>query len=162
MSQYWFEQAKVNDLLRLNGPLGTFFLRDIQGLDLIFLATGTGIAPIKSILEGLACCAQPHGARSITVFWGGRVEADLYWDAGSAGIDHAFVPVLSRAGQSWAGARGHVQQALLAQARDWQRTAVYACGSEAMIHDARQLLIGAGLNERRFLSDAFVCSAAAA
>jgi len=162
MSEYWFEQAKVNDLLRLNGPLGTFFLRDVAGLDLVFLATGTGMAPVKAILEGLARSPQTHGARSVSVFWGGRVEADLYWDARNAGVEHDFIPVLSRADDRWHGARGHVQQALLGQARDWQRTAVYACGSETMIHGARQLLVDAGLNERRFLSDAFVCSAGAA
>ena len=53
MSRYWFEQAKPNDLLRLNGPLGTFFLRGVEQLDLVFLATGTGIAPVKAMLEGL-------------------------------------------------------------------------------------------------------------
>lgn len=162
MSDYWFEQAKVNDLLRLNGPLGTFFLRDIEGLDLVLLATGTGIAPVKAILEGMRQRSEPHGAQSVSVIWGGRVEADLYWDVRNAGIEHSYVPVLSRADSSWSGARGHVQQAALAQRRDWSRTAVYACGSEAMIQGARRQLIDAGLNERRFHSDAFVCSAAAA
>lgn len=161
MSDYWFGQAKVNDLLRLNGPLGTFFLRDPDGMDLVFLATGTGIAPVKAMLEGLGRMPKPHGARSISVFWGGRIEADLYWDTRNVGVQHAFIPVLSRAADSgWKGVHGHVQQALLAQSRDWQRTAVYACGSDAMIHSARQALIGVGLDERRILSDAFVCSAA--
>ena len=162
MSKYWFDQAKVNDLLRLNGPLGTFFLRDIDGLDLVFLATGTGIAPVKAIMEGMRQRTEPHGARSVSIFWGGRVEGDLYWDARNAGSEHSYMPVLSRASSSWSGARGHVQQAALAQTRDWSRTAVYACGSEAMIHSARLQLLDAGLNARRFLSDAFVCSAAAA
>ena len=161
MSTYWFEHAKVNDLLRLNGPLGTFFLRDIQGLNLVFLATGTGIAPVKAILEGMGQRTEPHGARSVAVFWGGRVESDLYWDASDCGIAHDYVPVLSRAGPSWQGYRGHVQQAALAQPRDWSRTAVYACGSEAMIQSSRQLLTEAGLPTRRFQSDAFVCSSAA-
>lgn len=159
MSDYWFERARINDLLRLHGPLGTFFLRDIDGLDLVFLATGTGIAPVKAILEGMGRRAVPHGARSVSVFWGGRIEADLYWDAQNAGIEHVYTPVLSRADSSWGGARGYVQQAALASTRDWSQAAVYACGSENMIHDARQQLIEAGLDERHFLSDAFVCSA---
>jgi CDP-4-dehydro-6-deoxyglucose reductase len=161
MSVYWFEQAKVNDLLRLNGPLGTFFLRDVEGMDLTFLATGTGIAPVKSMLESLARRGSLPAPRSISVYWGGRVAHDVYWDPAETGVKHRFVPVLSRSGGEWSGARGHVQQALLSQTRDWERTAVYACGSEAMIHDARQQLVGAGLNERRFYSDAFVCSATA-
>lgn len=159
MSAYWFGQAKVNDLLRLNGPLGTFFLRGHEGLDLVFLATGTGIAPVKAMLEGLE--AEGSRARSVSVFWGGRHPEDLYWDASSCGVPHDYVPVLSRAGDSWQGARGHVQQALLAQPRDWSKTVVYACGSEAMIHDAQRQLAAAGLDDRRFYSDAFVCSAAA-
>lgn len=162
MSDYWFERARANDLLRLHGPLGTFFLRETDGLDLVFLATGTGIAPVKAILEGMGQRTEPQAARSVSVFWGGRVQADLYWDARSTGISHHYIPVLSRADASWKGARGHVQQAALAQIRDWAHTAVYACGSEAMIHDARRQLTEAGLVESRFLSDAFVCSSAAA
>ena len=106
--------------------------------------------------------SEPHSARSVSVYWGGRVEGDLYWNARDSGIEHSYTPVLSRAASSWTGTRGHVQHAALAQTRDWSRTAVYACGSEVMIHEARQQLIDAGLNSRRFLSDAFVCSAAAA
>lgn len=160
MSQYWFKQAKPNDLLRLNGPLGTFFLRDIEGLDLVFLATGTGIAPVKAILEGLAQRGQALQPRSVSVFWGGRVPEDLYWRV-HADLDHKYVPVLSRAHVGWGGARGYVHQVLLMEAREWARTAVYACGSDAMIHSARQQLIDAGLSDSRFHSDAFVCSAAA-
>lgn len=159
MSQYWFEQAKPNDLLRFHGPLGTFFLRSIDGLDLIFLATGTGIAPVKSMLEQLGQSGQSK-ARSVSVFWGGRTQSDLYWDVQQTASRHQFVPVLSRAGSEWRGETGHVQQALLSGQWDWQRAVVYACGSDAMIHDARQQLIEAGLSERRFHSDAFVCSAA--
>lgn len=159
MSDYWFGDAKPNDLLRLHGPMGTFFLRDVAGADVVFLATGTGIAPVKAMLEGLD--AQLAAPRSVTVYWGGRVPADLYWDTREAGSAHRFVPVLSRAGVSWDGARGHVQNLLLAEARDWSSTFVYACGSDAMIHDARRQLVAAGLGEGRFFSDAFVCSAAA-
>lgn len=159
MSRYWFEQAKVNDLLRLNGPLGTFFLRDVAGLDLIFLATGTGIAPVKAMLEGLR--QQAQRPRSVTVFWGGRVEDDLYWEPQSVAFEHQFVPVLSRAGTAWNGARGYVQQAMLTQPHEWASTVVYACGSDTMIHDARRQLLEAGLSTRRFHSDAFVCSSSA-
>lgn len=164
MSAYWFRQAKANDLLRLHGPLGTFFLRDVAGLDLVFLATGTGIAPVKAILEALP--SRAGGApRSIRLFWGARHRQDIYWQppAGVAGVPMEFVPVLSRAEDDWAGVRGHVQDALLAHdgAAPLSTSRVYACGSDAMIHGARARLVEAGLDERHFLSDAFVCSAAA-
>ncbi|MET0107016.1 MAG: FAD-binding oxidoreductase [Sedimenticola sp.] len=158
MSEYWFRQAKVNDLLRLNGPLGTFFLREMAGLDLVFLATGTGIAPVKSMLESIEILPIENKPRSITVYWGGRKPSDLYWDVNSIKGVHRYVPVLSRAGSDWSGAKGYVQQVLLAEISDLSETVVYACGSNAMIHSAKDLLLTAGLPEQNFLSDAFVCS----
>ena len=158
MSEYWFHHAKTNDLLRLNGPLGTFFLREAATMDLVFLATGTGIAPIKAILESIADLAAGQWPRSIVVLWGGRVPDDLYLDIDAMPGNHRFVPVLSR-GDQWEGARGHVQDVLLEQRTDLRKTVVYACGSDAMIHGARAALMRAGLPGHRFHSDAFVCSA---
>jgi CDP-4-dehydro-6-deoxyglucose reductase, E3 len=157
MSEYWFEKAKIGDLLRLHGPLGTFLLREVQGLDLVFLATGTGIAPVKAILEGLAQNAQPKPL-SITVYWGGRAREDLYWDVSIEGLRHDFIPVLSRADGQWRGARGYVQHAFLSDARELERAVVYACGSNAMIQGAREALLAAGLQGSHFFSDAFVPS----
>lgn len=161
MSRYWFEQCRPNDLLRLNGPLGTFFLRDVQGLDLVFLCTGTGFAPVKAMVEALAGWEPARRPRSATLFWGGRTAADLYHAMPTALDDLRCVPVLSRAQAGWGGARGHVQDVFLAEQPELARTVVYACGSDAMIHDARARLCAAGLPERRFHSDAFVCSSAA-
>lgn len=159
MSQYWFEQAKVNDLLRLNGPMGTFFLRDVAGLDLVFLATGTGIAPVKAMLESMHDFAAEQQPRNVTVLWGGRTQQDLYFDVAGIPGRFNFIPVLSRADPLWTGARGYVQQALLAALPDLSQAAVYACGSDAMIRDAQTTLTAAGLPTSRFYSDAFVCSA---
>lgn len=159
MSQYWFGQAKVNDLLRLNGPLGTFFLRHAGGRDLVFLVTGTGIAPAKAILESIDTLPEAERPRSITLYWGGRTPADMYWDGAGIAAAYRHVPVLSRAEPAWAGVRGYVQDACMADGFDLSRTIVYACGSDAMIHSAKALLTGAGLPERYFYSDAFVCSA---
>jgi CDP-4-dehydro-6-deoxyglucose reductase len=159
MSAYWFGQAKVNDLLRLNGPLGTFFQRKVTGLDLVFLATGTGIAPVKAILESIRDLPPEQLPGSVTVLWGGRVPDDLYIDIAAIGGGHRYVPVLSRADESWTGSRGHVQDVLLGLKRDLANAVVYACGSDAMIHSAQDSLLRAGLPANRFYSDAFVCSA---
>lgn len=159
MSRYWFQQAKVNDLLRLRGPLGTFFLRGQAGKDLVLLATGTGIAPVKAILEGLSGQQANAQPRSLTVYWGGRHREDLYWQPPEMpGLQ--FVPVLSRACADWTGQRGHVQDAMLRDHAYLADTLVYACGSDAMIHSAQAQLHAAGLPDRQFHSDAFVCSAA--
>lgn len=158
MSDYWFKRAKDNDLLRLHGPRGTFFLRDCTGKELIFLATGTGIAPVKAMLESLESF-ETYRPNSITVVWGGRCEQDLYLGVEGLAPNVRYVPVLSRPRESWSNARGHVQDVLLAQAPDLTNAVVYACGSDAMIHTARQALIRSGLPEKQFFSDAFVCSA---
>jgi len=159
MSRYWFQQAKINDLLRLRGPLGTFFLRGQAGKNLVLLATGTGIAPVKAILEGLIRLNDETQPRSITVYWGGRHRRDLYWQPPDS-LHFRFIPVLSRADDGWTGARGHVQNVLLGDNPDLPNTLVYACGSDAMIHSARSQLRAAGLPDQQFHSDAFVCSAA--
>ncbi len=160
VSDYWFNHAKPNDLLRLNGPLGTFFLRDAASMDLVFLATGTGIAPVKAILESLSELEPGQCPGSVTVLWGGRIPEDLYLDINAMPGDHQFIPVLSRAGDGWLGARGHVQDVLLDQRTNLLNTVVYACGSDAMIKSARSALLQAGLPGNRFHSDAFVCSSA--
>ena len=161
-SDYWFGTAKVNDLLRFDGPRGTFFLRPVTGLDVVFLATGTGIAPILSMLAQLAAMsdAQP---RSVSLYWGGRHVQDHYIDPAVALPGLRYVPVVSRGGVQWQGACGHVQDVLLAdvalcRAPALADAAVYACGSERMIHDARRALADAGLPPRRFHFDAFVGS----
>lgn len=159
MSEYWFGQAKVNDLLRLYGSLGTFFLRDIADIDLLFLATGTGIAPIKAMLESIAQLPAGQRPRSSTILWGGRSRQDLYMDVASIPGSHTYIPVLSRPDEAWSGATGYVQDVLLTLNRSLQESTVYACGSEAMIRSAKKVLTESGLPSKRFYSDAFVCSA---
>jgi CDP-4-dehydro-6-deoxyglucose reductase len=158
LSDYWFGAAQPNDLLRVNGPLGTAVLRDIAGQDLVFLATGTGIAPVKSMLEAIAASAPEERPASISVYWGGRVAPDLYWDVQAVDAGQHYVPVLSRAGPEWQGARGHVQDVFLASGPDLARCIVHACGSDSMVRAAGSMLVAAGLAPQRFHADAFVAS----
>jgi CDP-4-dehydro-6-deoxyglucose reductase, E3 len=157
MSQYWFNQAKVNDLLRLHGPLGTFFMRNIAQRDLIFLATGTGIAPVKAMLEALPSISHNQSPRSVSVLWGGRNEGDLYFNMNELPSTFQYTPVLSRS-KTWSGERGYIQNVLLRFKPDLSNCSVYACGSDAMIHSAKNALTAAGLPRQHFSSDAFVCS----
>jgi CDP-4-dehydro-6-deoxyglucose reductase/3-phenylpropionate/trans-cinnamate dioxygenase ferredoxin reductase subunit len=126
---------------------------------LILLATGTGFAPMKSIVLDHA---YRRRTRPIHLYWGGRTESDLYL-ADLAGhwarrYDwFTFTPVLSRPGAGWAGRTGHVQDVLLADRPDLRGHAVYACGSEAMTASALAVLSReAGLAEDQFHADAFV------
>lgn len=158
LSQYWFEQAKPNDLLRLNGPHGTFFIRDVAGLDLIFMATGTGIAPVKAILESMKDVPTEKQPRTLSVLWGGRTKQDLYLHFSELQALTQYVPVLSRANDQWTGVRGYVQDALLEIVPRLENAAVYACGSNSMIRSSKATLASAGLPKQRFYSDAFVSS----
>lgn len=158
MSDYWFHQARPNDLLRLNGPLGTFFLRESADLHVYFLATGTGIAPVKAMLESLQNVPAGQQPQSVTVLWGGRQPQDFYFNVTAVPVKQCFVPVLSRLSEGWTGAKGYVQDVLLSMAPELSKAAVYACGSDAMIYSAKQALTNAGLPLTRFYSDAFVSS----
>lgn len=157
MSHYWFNEAKSNDLLRMEGPLGTFCLRETEASTLILLATGTGIAPVKAILEQLSASPKHNTYSQIHVYWGGRTEQDLYWLPDFPELQLTYTPVLSRA-PDWEGRKGYVQQAVLADGPNLKDSVVYACGSETMIHDAHAKFTAAGLNENQFHSDAFVSS----
>lgn len=157
MSQYWFEEAKTNDLLRMEGPLGTFCLRKSNAKQLILLATGTGIAPVKAILEQLATTPKANIYSHIHLYWGGRTEQDIYWQPAFESLPLTFTPVLSRT-PDWQGRKGYIQQAVIGDGHDLSDAVVYACGSENMIHSAHEQLVAAGLNRKYFYSDAFVSS----
>lgn len=158
MSQYWFNEAKNNDLLRFEGPHGTFCFREKPFKNIVFLATGTGIAPVKSMLEDMNAVADSSSSKNIFIYWGGRVSEDMYWQPQLDNLPVNFIPVLSRADDAWTGRRGYIQDAVIADAIDLADAVVYACGSDAMIHSARELLLASGLAQNNFYSDAFVSS----
>lgn len=158
LSEYWFERAKVNDLIRIEGPFGTFFLREAAPLHILFLATGTGIAPVKALLEELATEPDRAMQHRINVFWGNREAESFCWDPVNLGLDVGLHHLLSGANANWGGARGYVHDAAIRQGVDPSDTVVYACGSDAMIASARAALLLLGLPAKRFFSDAFVSS----
>jgi CDP-4-dehydro-6-deoxyglucose reductase len=158
MSQYWFEEAKENDLLRMEGPLGSFFLRESNYENIIFLATGTGIAPIKAILENIQESASDFKHKKFWVFVGARYKEDLFWEPNfeNKNIEVNYIPVLSRQKEDWFGDQGYVQDAVLRSTIDLELTQVYACGSNEMIQAAKEVFIKNRLSESNFFSDAFV------
>ena len=160
MSKYWFEDAKIDDLLRVEGPLGTFFLRNLENENIIFLATGTGIAPVKAILEWVNQNTNDFTSKKIWVFYGARYDQDLYWDPIEleAIPNLKYIPVLSRPSNQWKGEKGYVQDVLLRKMLKLKDAQVYACGSSEMIESAKAVLIQNGLDRRRFFSDAFVAT----
>lgn len=157
-STYLFNEAKINDLLRMEGPLGTFFYRKTNKTNIIFLATGTGIAPIKSILENMEQNKVEIKDKNIYLFFGGRTKEDIFWEPQFKNINVHFIPVLSRSENNWNGEKGYLQEALIKKKIDLSDSVVYACGSVNMIKDAKEITIKNGLPEELFYSDEFISS----
>jgi CDP-4-dehydro-6-deoxyglucose reductase len=157
-TEHVFNAMKVKEIMRINGPLGSFFLRD-SDTPAILLAGGTGFAPIKSILAH----AFNHGIdRQLILYWGAKARADLYQadipDAWARQHDNfSFIPVLSEAKpeDAWAGRAGLVHQAILADFVNLSGYQVYACGAPPMIDAARRDFTARGLPEDAFFADAF-------
>lgn len=157
-STHVFNTMKERDILRFKGPLGSLHLREDSGKPVIFVASGTGFAPIKSIIEH----ALHSGIRRpMHLYWGGRILADLYmrdWTAQWEEKGIRFTPVLSEAlpEDHWQGRTGFVHQAVLDDYADLSGHEVYACGAPAMVEAAqRDFTTLRGLPLDAFFSDAF-------
>lgn len=155
MSDYWFDQAKENDLLRIEGPKGTFYLRDISK-PLMFLATGTGIAPIFSMLQKLDSMEDFLQCEPISVFWGNRYSEEFVWQPQFKKLKVDFNFVCSRPEAEWKHGIGYVQDVALKKHQDLQQYDLYACGSNSMIQSAKEEFIAMGMSENQFHSDAFL------
>lgn len=157
LSQYWFNGAKENDLLRIEGPKGSFFFKKPKK-DIVFLATGTGIAPIKAILDKL--CESPNivGSANLTLYWGNRESSEFFWEPAYPSLNLQYIPVVSKINEAWIGRTGYIQDCVISDTSDLSDAQIYACGSLNMIESAKMLLVDNGLDLRHFYSDAFVRS----
>ncbi|MEX3959394.1 CDP-6-deoxy-delta-3,4-glucoseen reductase [Trinickia sp. EG282A] len=163
LSTFVFGKMKENDLLRLEGPFGTFFVRDDSDKPMILLASGTGFAPIKSIIEHEL---KKQSGRQMTLYWGGRRPHDLYFDSlarswSRHGIN--YVPVVSDAlsEDGWAGRAGFVHEAVMKDFADLSSYQVYACGAPVVVLSAkRDFTERCALPEHEFFADIFVSGAA--
>ena len=166
-AEHVFTRMKERDILRFEGPVGTFFLREDSDKPIIFVASGTGFAPVKSILEHAFHVRNLRGnERQMMLYWGNRTKADLYMTdlAESWQQKHdnfTFIPVLSEAlpQDNWSGRTGLVHQAVLEDLDDLAGYQVYACGAPAMVEAAHKDFTKLrGLPEDEFFSDAFTAS----
>ena len=138
---------KAGDKTHFKGPAGSFYLRDDSGRDLLFIASGTGIAPIRSML--LANAERPD-ARPATLFWGLRSQQDLYYQDELAELTKRMptltaITTLSRPEPGWFGKSGRVLRLIEERIASVKNLAVYLCGNSAMIADATSLLQKKGL-----------------
>ncbi|CAB1367508.1 CDP-6-deoxy-delta-3,4-glucoseen reductase [Denitratisoma oestradiolicum] len=158
-----FGTMKEKDILRIEAPLGSFFLREDSDRPIILLAGGTGFAPIKSLVEH----ALHKGiVRPIHLYWGARDKAGLYLDElprrWATQHPHIhYIPVLSDApvADAWQGRQGLVHQAVLKDFADLSGHDIYACGAPAMIEAAHSDFLARGLIEESFFADSFTFAA---
>lgn len=159
MSRYFFSEMKINDLLRVEGPLGTFFYRKTNMKNIIFLATGTGIAPVNSILQEIEAKPELVQNKRLYVFWGNRKAIDAFWMPKFKKIKVEYFSCFSREEVKQSGCyKGYVQNVLADQEIDYKNSEIYACGSPQMINDACEHFLQNGGSSKRFKSDAFVIS----
>jgi CDP-4-dehydro-6-deoxyglucose reductase len=161
-TEHVFNSMQAKDIMRISGPHGSFFLREPEngvGKPVIFVAGGTGFAPIKSMLDH----AFHHEVdREFVLYWGARTLADMYQpqlpsDWLRTRKNFSFVPVLSEPapGDAWSGRTGMVHAAVLADFEDLSGYEVYACGAPAMVDAARREFAARGLPEEAFFADSF-------
>jgi CDP-4-dehydro-6-deoxyglucose reductase, E3 len=155
-----FGAMKEKDILRMEGPFGTFFLREDSDKPIVLLASGTGFAPIKAIIEHLQLKAS---TRPAVLYWGCRSKADLYlhtWaeDAARTTANLRYVPVLSepKPQDNWTGRTGLVHRAVMQDLPDLSGHQVYACGVPVMVDAARlDFVQHCALPADEFFADSF-------
>jgi len=154
-----FGKMKERDILRLEGPLGTFFLREESAKPIVLVASGTGFAPIKSIVEN---ALHKGVTRTMVLYWGGRRPKDLYMDALARQWPIKYVPVVSDAlpEDNWTGRTGFVHRAVMQDFPDLSGHQVYACGVPVMVDaERRDFTQQCRLPEEEFFADSFATQA---
>ena len=148
----WLRNIEVGSPVSMVGPLGSFFLRRPLHSTLWFVATGTGLVPLRSMIKDLVSTGEVHD-HDIKLLFGVRHEEDLFevgelkrWSERFERFE--FIPTLSRPGESWQGARGRVTEHLSNWHLPVEDIQVYLCGNGAMINDAIELLEERGLDRR--------------
>lgn len=155
---------KERGMLRTEAPFGSFFLREESDKPLVFIASGTGFAPIKALVEHMQ---QKNIQREVRFYWGGRRPKDIYmmelaqqWAKDIPNF--SFVPVVSDAlaEDNWTGRTGFVHQAVVDDMPDLSGWEVYACGAPIMVESAQKDLVAkCGLDAAVFYADAFTSEA---
>lgn len=156
-----FLSMKEKEILRAEGPFGSFYLREESQAPIILLASGTGFAPVKAIIEQLQ---MRRSERPVSLYWGCRSRRDLYLDewarqAAQELPQLRYVPVLSEplAEDDWRGRTGLVHEAVMADVPDLSGHEVYACGAPVMVASAqRDFVARCGLPQEHFFADAFI------
>jgi len=160
-AHYVQDEMPDRTILRFQGPLGAFYVR--EGADMsaprpaVLMAGGTGFGPIKAMLERQFARGL---RRPFHLFWGARSTRDLYHDAlarewAATQRNFRYTPVLSEPDTGWSGERGFVHEAVLRTHPDLSGHEVYMAGPPVMIHAGKRAFVGAGLDADHLYYDSF-------
>jgi CDP-4-dehydro-6-deoxyglucose reductase len=154
-----FEQMHEKDLVRIQGPLGSFFLREDSDRPVIFMVGGTGFGPVKGIIEHAMAMKIE---RPMHLYWGARAKEDLYMDKEVKEWMRQnpllrYTPVLSDSKEEdhWEGRTGYVHDAIAEDYPDLSNYEIYASGPPAMVYAGKDIFEKQGLNLQHYFSDAF-------
>ena len=158
-----FGAMKEKDIQRVEGPQGSFYLREDNDAPIVLLASGTGFAPIKALMEHM----QHKGiTRPTRLYWGGRRPADLYMNdwvlAQLPLMPHLqYIPVVSDAlpEDAWTGRTGFVHAAVLQDTPSLTAYQVYACGAPIVVDSAKRDYLASGVVEDNFFADSLTSEA---
>ncbi|MGH8601490.1 MAG: NAD(P)H-flavin reductase [Gammaproteobacteria bacterium] len=158
-SRFAFADLREGDLLRIRGPYGRVRLREDTDRPAIFIAGGTGFAPIKSLIEQTLRHATE---RPLYVYWGARAAQNLYMDELPRTWSDTYprlryVPVLSEPATSdhWRGRTGFVHEAVVQDFSEFSPYQVYAAGPPLMVRAVQESLFARGLKQECFFSETF-------
>ena len=141
----WLCDLEVGATVQFHGPHGLFVLRQPRQ-DAIFIATGTGIAPFRSMLQWLFAAPERNRGHEYWLVFGTRYEHSIYYreEFEQLAREHPnfhYVPTLSRCGSDWQGCRGYVQDHVREIAAGRRQIEAYICGLNEMVAANRKLLI---------------------
>jgi NAD(P)H-flavin reductase len=152
----WLFTLEPGGTVDMKGPLGYFTWKHPMA-DSILVATGTGIAPFRGMLQAYL---EAGGNHSVCLVYGVRHEASLLYREEFQAMERAhpnfrFIPTLSRPEETWTGARGHVQSHVLEALGDHRDVVIYICGLKLMVDDMRARLKELGLDRKRIVFEKY-------
>ncbi len=150
----FFEKVKEGEVVEILGPLGKFVVKD-EDEKLVMMATGSGIAPIKMMVE-----EEIEKGKKMWLVWGMRYEEDVFWkemfeEWEKKHVNFTFSLVLSKAGEGWKGKKGHVQEVVEERLEEWKDACFYICGRKETVEKVEEWLIDNGVKSELIRKENF-------
>lgn len=157
----WLVQLKIGDTINVLAPLGRFVVDKESPRKKVFVATGTGISAIRSmILDYLETCQVSSVKCQVGLYWGVRNEESMFWDEEFQALEkeHAnfsFIRIVSQPKGNWQGRVGRVTDFVTKEEHDLHQSEFYLCGNREMIYDMKKLLVESSVPEEQVKSELF-------